>query len=133
MRTVRTILLLSVGLGLGLLVYKFLQDNAEQVVVDFWILRSQPLSLGLAVLLGVLAGAVLPMLLLVAAWWRRIRRESRLRRRVRDLEREVAQTRNMAITASVLPSAGAPESDLVSGNASDRATLDRINGGGKDR
>ena len=128
MRAVRTILLLSVGLGLGLLVYKFLQENAEQVVVDFWVLRSQPMSLGLAILLGVVVGGVLPLVLLVGAWWSRARRESRLKRRIRDLEREVAQTRNIAITSSIVPTADAPEVDLPSSDRDERAKLDRIAG-----
>lgn len=130
MSSFRAILLLALGLGLGLVVYKFLQENAEPVVIDFWVLRSEPLSLGLVVLLGVLVGGAIPLVLLVPAWWRRRRREVRLKRRIRDLEREIAQTRNIAITSPIVPTADVPESDL---NGSEQKTLERLAGeGGED-
>ena len=44
----------------------------------------------------------------------------------------MAQTRNMAITTSVVPTADAPEADLPA-NEKERATLERIGGEGDDR
>ena len=107
----RRVLLVLLGLLLGLFILKFMQENAEPVVLDFWVVRSQELSLGLAVLAAALAGGLCTFLFLGSAWLGQARRERRLKRRVRELEEEVARTRNLPITEPRLPPLEASDRD----------------------
>lgn len=88
---------LAIGIALGAGALLFAALNRNVVDINFFFFRIFEIPLWTIVLVSLLLGWAIPRLFRIRVWFRHARERSRLKRRIRELEKEVVELRNIPL------------------------------------
>lgn len=97
MRSVKRMLLVALGFVLGVGTFEFCRSNWVDVNLRFWNVETYSMPLWLVVLGALVVGLTLPVLVTLGSQISKARDTHRLKRRIRALEQELTNLRNIAI------------------------------------